>query len=67
MLAADAAHASAERTVDAIDAAAAKNDDPDVADMLEDAALNADTTASRVGWLRQLVRRALGRSRPVGP
>jgi len=54
---ADAAGAAAEETVDAIDAAAEKNRDPVVAKALDDAALKADKTVSRVGWLRALVRR----------
>jgi len=54
---ADAASAAAEETVAAIDAAAHENRDPVVAKALDDAALKADKTVSRVGWLRALVRR----------
>jgi hypothetical protein len=64
-LAADAASASAERTIQAIDDAAAKNDDPEVASILDAAAVSADTTATRVGWVRQLLRRAFGRGASV--
>lgn len=66
-LATDAAYASAERTIDAIDAAAAKNDDPEVARILDEAAVSADTTASRVSWLRQLIRRAFGGGASITP
>ena len=48
---ADAAGAAAEETAEAIDA------DPVVAKALDDAAMKADKTVSRVGWLRALVRR----------
>jgi hypothetical protein len=54
---ADAAGAAAEETAEAIDAAAEKNRDPVVARALDDAAMKADKTDSRVGWLRALVRR----------
>ena len=66
-LAADAASASAERTIEAIDDAAAKNDDPEVARILDEAALSADTTASRVSWLRHVLRRAFGKGASVTP
>ena len=66
-LAADAAYASAERTIGAIEDAARKNDDPEVAAILEEAAVNADTTANRVGWLRQVFRRAFGTRASVNP
>ena len=56
---AQAAQASADETVEAIDAAAAVNDDPDVARALQDAALKADKTVSRVGWLRGFISRVL--------
>ena len=62
-VAADAAYASAERTIGAIEEAAGKNDDPEVAAILDEAAVNADTTANRVGWLRQMFRRAFGTQR----
>jgi len=54
---ADAAGAAAEETAEAIDAAAHENRDPVVAKALDDAAMKADKTVSRVGWLRALVRR----------
>jgi hypothetical protein len=54
---ADAASAAADETVEAIDAAAQENRDPVVAKALDDAALKADKTVTRVGWLRALVRR----------
>jgi hypothetical protein len=54
---ADAATAAAEETADAIDVAAQENRDPIVARALDDAALKADKTVSRVGWLRALMRR----------
>lgn len=54
---ADAASAAADETVEAIEAAAQENRDPVVARALDDAALKADKTVTRVGWLRALVRR----------
>jgi hypothetical protein len=54
---ADAATSAAEETADAIDVAAQENRDPIVARALDDAALKADKTVSRVGWLRALMRR----------
>jgi len=54
---AEAASAAAEETVEAIDAAAQENRDPVVAKALDDAAMKADKTVSRVGWLRALVHR----------
>ena len=54
---ADAASAAAEETADAIDVAAQENSDPLVAKALDDAALKADKTVSRVGWLSALIRR----------
>ncbi len=54
---AEAASAAAEETVEAIDVAAQENRDPVVAKALDDAALKADKTVSRVGWLRSLMRR----------
>jgi hypothetical protein len=55
-----AAEAAAEETVAAIDAAAQANDDPKVARALDDAALKAEKTSSRVGWLRRFIHRLLG-------
>ncbi|HEX3300099.1 MAG TPA: hypothetical protein VHW68_08305 [Actinomycetota bacterium] len=54
---AEAASAAAEETVEAIEVAAQENRDPVVAKALDDAALKADKTVSRVGWLRALIRR----------
>lgn len=54
---AEAASAAAEQTVDAIEVAAQENRDPVVAKALDDAALKADKTVSRVGWLRALIQR----------
>ena len=60
-LIAGAAAASSAETADAIDRAAAKNEDPEVAAILDDAALNADKTVSRVSWLRRIVDRVFSR------
>jgi hypothetical protein len=57
LLGVDAAQAAADQTVAAIEEAAKKNQDPAVAEMLEVAVAKADTTSSRVGWLRSLLRR----------
>jgi hypothetical protein len=54
---ADAAQAAADETVEAIDDAAKVNNDPVVARALDDAALKADKTSGRVGWLRTFVGR----------
>jgi hypothetical protein len=54
---AQAAQAAADETVEAIDTAAKINEDPEVGRVLEDAALKADKTTSRVGWLRSFVNR----------
>jgi hypothetical protein len=59
-LIAQAAQASAEDTVEAIDQAAALNDDPKVARALDTASLRADKTASRVSWLRGFMDRFVG-------
>ncbi len=56
---AQAAQTSAEETADAIDVAAEVNEDPQVADALAVAALHADKTVSRVGWIRSFVTRVL--------
>ena len=57
LLGADAAQAAADETVAAIEEAAEKNQDPAVAEMLDVAVAKADTTSSRVGWLRSLLHR----------
>lgn len=59
---ADAAMAATEKTADAIEPAAERTDDPIVAEALDEAATHADTTMSRVGWLRGAMRRVFGRS-----
>ena len=60
-LIAGAAAASSAETADAIDRVADKNEDPEVAAILDDAALNADKTVSRVSWLRRIVDRLFSR------
>ncbi|HVF07997.1 MAG TPA: hypothetical protein VNC60_05415 [Actinomycetota bacterium] len=60
LLGADAAHSAVEQTREAIDEAAKVNDDPVVAEALEDASLKADQASSRVGWLRRLIHRRHG-------
>ena len=62
VLGADAAHAATEETVAAIDEASEINEDPAVAEVLEDAAVKADQASSRTGWLRRLLHRRFGRS-----
>jgi len=62
ILGADSAHSAAQQTVAAIDEAARVNDDPAVADVLADAAVKADQTSARVGWLRRLLHRRFQRS-----
>lgn len=57
---AEAAVASADATTAAIEEAAEVNDDPEVAGALEKAAVQAEKTAGRVGWLRAFVRRISG-------
>lgn len=53
----DAAADSSAQTAEAIDRAAAVNDDPKVGQILEEAALSADQTVSRTGWVRNFVQR----------
>ncbi len=55
-----AAVAASAETADAIAEAAAENDDPVVGEMLDRAAVSADTTLSRVGWLRGALQRLFG-------
>ncbi len=57
---AEAAAAASHATADAIELAAEKNGDPEVAKILDHAARSADATVSRVGWLRSAVHRLLG-------
>jgi len=54
---ADAAEAASAQTLDAIERAADVNEDPHVAAILDDAAVAADTTLVRVGWVRSFLRR----------
>jgi hypothetical protein len=54
---AQAAEAAADETVEAIDVASKLNQDPAVGRALEDAALKADKTTSRVSWLRSFIDR----------
>jgi hypothetical protein len=54
-----AADEAASQTVAAIETATELNDDPVVADALDDAAMNAVTTSGRVGWLSGMVGRLL--------
>ncbi len=63
LLGADAAHSAAEQTQAAIHEAAQINDDPVVAEALEDASVKADQASSRVGWLRRVIHRRLGQRR----
>ena len=55
-LAAEASVSSSEEAVAKIEMATEVNEDPAVAEVLEDAAVAADTTATRAGWLRALVK-----------
>ena len=59
----DAAAQASEETAASIDKAAALNEDPQVAEALDQAALAADVTVSRVGWIRQFLHRLNPRSR----
>jgi hypothetical protein len=60
-LIAGSAEASSFQAVEAIEQAAERNEDPEVAEMLDDAALAAQQTVSRVGWLRGTLNRLFGR------
>ena len=62
-LAAEASESSLREAAAHIERAAQKNDDPGVARELHDAALAADTTAARVGWLRSTLARLFRRQR----
>lgn len=59
---ADAALAATERTADAIERAAERNDDPAVAEALDEAATHAETATTRVGWLRSVIHRVFRRT-----
>lgn len=56
-LAAESSLSSSSETLSKIELAAEKNEDPEVAAVLEDAAIAADTTKTRVGWLRSILKR----------
>ena len=60
LVGADAAHAATVETAEAIEEASNVNDDPAVAEVLEDAAVKADQASTRVGWLRGLLHRGFG-------
>jgi hypothetical protein len=57
----EAAADSAEATAAAIDHAVDLNDDPHVAQALDEASASAHATVGRVSWLRSFVRRVFGR------
>lgn len=59
---ADAALAATEKTADAIERAVERNDDPAVAEALDEAATHAETATTRVGWLRSVIHRAFHRT-----
>jgi hypothetical protein len=61
-LVADGAAAASAETLDAVERAAEVNEDPAVAEILEDASIAADTTVARVGWVRALLHRLFGSS-----
>jgi len=61
-LIADAAADSSADTAAAIDRAAEVNEDPEVGEILDHAAMAADQTVSRVGWLRSFLHRFFARS-----
>ena len=56
-VAAESSLSSSSETLSKIELAAEKNEDPEVATVLEDAAIAADTTKTRVGWLRSILKR----------
>ncbi|MGZ8632111.1 MAG: hypothetical protein ACXWZF_14295 [Actinomycetota bacterium] len=60
LVGANAAHAATVETAEAIEEASKVNDDPAVAEVLEDAAVKADQASTRVGWLRGLLHRRFG-------
>jgi hypothetical protein len=60
-LVAGAAEASSSETAAAIERAAEKNEDPEVAEALDEAALAAQQTVGRVGWVRRTLDRLLVR------
>ena len=60
-LAIEASESSLREATTHIERAAEKNDDPVVAQELRDAAVAADTTTARVGWLRAMLARLFRR------
>ena len=56
-LAVEASESSLREAAAHIERAAEQNDDPQVAKELQGAAVAADTTAARVGWLRSTLKR----------
>ncbi len=62
-LVAEATEASAKDTARAINEAAELNEDPVVAEALDDAALKAHTTTHRAGWLHAFLGRLRGDAR----
>jgi hypothetical protein len=60
-LVAGAAEASSVETAQAIHEAAARNEDPQVAETLDRAANAAEQTVGRVGWLRGVIDRLFSR------
>jgi len=59
-LAGEASVAASVETADAIAEAVELNEDPQVAEALDHAALAADTSVARVGWLHRSLSRLLG-------
>ena len=59
---ADATLSASAKTAAHIEHAAEKNEDPEVAAALQDAAVAADTTVARVSWLRSVLNRVFGRT-----
>ncbi len=57
----EAAHSSSADAVDAIEKASSLNNDPQVAEALDEAALKANTTVGRLGWLRSRLRALFSR------
>jgi hypothetical protein len=56
VLVADAASSSASTAAEAVQRAVEMNDDPDVADVLEEAAVETQTTVGRLEWLKRRLR-----------
>jgi hypothetical protein len=59
----EAAVAASEETVEAVHQAAEENEDPEVAETLDHAAVAAESTLGRVGWLRGAIHRLFGSRR----